>query len=306
MAIQILTKKNKKKRTRVQREERAFYMFISPWIIGFLLLTLIPMLASFVLSFTNWDMFSYPDFVGLSNYKKAFSDKIFLLSIKNTFKYSFIAIPLNLFLSLFIAYILTLPICAAKIFRTIFYLPSLVPIVASSMIFMMLLAPNGYINSFFGLFGIQGPSWLLDTRYVLYSFVFLSVWSVGSSTLLIISAISGISTELYESAMIEGANRIQVFTKITIPIISPVLFFNLVMGIIGSLQTFSQVYIMTGGGPNNSSMMMVPYLFNQAFKYFRMGYASSLAWVLFAIILVFTALVFKSSSFWVYYETEAE
>ena len=296
----------KLKYNRRRQETIAFWICVSPWVIGFLVFTFGPMVFSFYYSLTEWDLFNDPVFIGFDNYIEAFQDDIFILAVTNTFKYALVSVPLSLVLSLVMAYILTLPIKGTTVFRTIFYLPALVPIVASTMVFTLLLAPNGFINQLFGFFGIQGPEWLLDTEYVLYSFVFIAIWAVGSTMVLLLSAIKGISQELFEAAMIDGAKRFTVFTKITIPMISPVIFFNLIMSVIGSLQTFSQVYIMTGGGPSNSSMMIVPYLYKQAFNYFDMGYASSLAWILFVIIMVLTAIVFKFSSFWVFYETEVK
>jgi len=199
-----------------------------------------------------------------------------------------------------------------RIYRTLFYLPAVVPIVASSMLFIRLLAPDtGPINRFLALFGIDGPAWLLDPKWVKMSFVFMELWTVGLSMILILSAMKGVPVELYEAAEVDGANKIRQFFNITIPMITPVIFFNLIMGIIRCLQVFSQVYIMTisgpasnMGGPNNASNMMVTYLFANAFKFYRMGYASSIAWVLFVIIILITLLVLKSSSVWVFYESE--
>ena len=297
----------KTKKYNMKKEETiSFWVSVSPWVIGFSAFTLGPMLFSFYYSMTDWDLFNAPVYVGFKNYIDAFNDDIFILAISNTLRYAFIAVPLSMILSIFMAYMLTLPIKKITIFRTIFYLPALVPIVASTMIFELLLAPNGYINSFLSFFGIQGPAWLLNTEYVIYSFVFIAIWGVGSTMVLMLSAIKGISQDLYEAAMIDGAKRFTIFIKIVLPMISPVIFFNLIMGVIGSLQTFSQVYIMTGGGPGNSSMMIVPYLYRQAFDYFDMGYASALAWILFVIVLLFTAVVFKFSNFWVFYETEVK
>jgi len=309
--IGTIIKKQKKERRVSQarrNEEKCFFIFISPWLIGFLIFTLGPMIASIYFSLTNWDLFSLPKFIGFANYVRLFTkDKIFLKTIYNTFYYAIIAVPLNIAISLGLAYLLNHELKGMRIYRTIFYLPAVVPIVASSMLFIWLLAPDtGLINRFLALFGIDGPAWLLDPQWVKMSFVFMELWAVGISMVLLLSAMKGTPIEMYEAAAIDGANKIQQFFNITMPMITSVIFFNLVMGIIRCLQSFSQIYIMTKGGPNNASNMMVPYLFDNAFNFYRMGYASSIAWVLFVIIILITLLVLKSSSVWVYYESEVK
>lgn len=290
-----------------RKETFIFFLCISPWLIGFFTFTLGPLLTSIYISFTDWNLFTQANFVGFDNYIRLLTnDKIFWKSVYNTFYYALIAIPLMLLLSLLMAYLLNQRVKYMRIFRTAFYLPSVVPIVASSMIFMWILAPNGIINKVLNFIGVNGPAWLLDERFVKMSFVFMAIWGVGGSMILLLSGMQGISQELYESAALDGAGKWKQFITITIPMLTPVLFFNLIMGVIGSLQTFSQIYILTAGGPNNSSIMIVPYLFNNAFKYYRMGYASAIAWVLFMIILLLTLLVLKTSSMWVFYEGEVK
>ncbi|ERL65286.1 hypothetical protein L248_2961 [Schleiferilactobacillus shenzhenensis LY-73] len=285
---------------------RWFFFFISPWLIGFLALTVGPMIFSFVMSFTNWDMMTQMNFVGISNYVNLFSDPIFLTSMKNTFLYAAISVPLNLLLSLGMAYLLSFHLKGMRFFRTLYYLPAIVPVVASTILFTNILSSNGLLNKMLGFFGIHGPSWLLDKNIVLFSFVFLAIWGVGGTMILLLSAINSINDSMYESATLDGATRMQMFTHITMPQISPVIFFNLITGIIGSLQTFTQVYLMTKGGPDNASQMIVPYLYTNAFSYYRMGYASAMAWVLFAVIMVLSVIVLKSSSAWVFYEEEVK
>ncbi len=273
-----------KKMSSKRTEERWFYLFISPWIIGFLCFILGPIIASFFLSFTNWDLFTPAKWVGLENYQNLMQDKIFWKTVYNTFYFALISVPLTMILSLGMAYLLAHKMRGMSFFRTIFYLPALVPIVASSMIFKFILAPDtGVINRFLAFFGIDGPAWLLDPTWVKMSFIFLAIWGVGANMVfwgvganmvLLLAAIQGVPEELYESADMDGASKFKKFIHITIPIISPVIFFNLIMGIIGSLQAFSQIYILTGGGPNNASNMMVPYLFSNAFEFYKMGYAS--------------------------------
>lgn len=296
-----------KKRGLIKKDTLAFFLFTSPWIFGFIVFTLGPILASVWISFTDWNMFTPANYVGFENYKFIFTeDKVFWKTVYNTFYYAVISVPLLLILSLLMAHLLNQKVRHMRVFRTAFYLPSVVPIVASSMIFMWILAPDGVINKALSFFGIDGPSWLLDERYVKFSFVFMAIWGVGGSMILLLSGMQGISQELYESAAIDGAGKVRQLFTITVPMLSPILFFNLIMGIIGSLQTFSQVYILTKGGPNNASNMIVPYLYDNAFKYFRMGYASAIAWILFIIIMALTLVVFKTSSMWVFYEGEVK
>ncbi|QEU48825.1 ABC transporter permease subunit [Schleiferilactobacillus harbinensis] len=258
------------------------------------------------MSFTNWDLMTQMKFIGIQNYVNLFKDPIFLTSMKNTFLYAAISVPLNLLLSLGMAYLLSFHLKGMRFFRTLYYLPAIVPAVASTILFTNILATNGLLNKALSFIGIQGPSWLLNKNIVLLSFVFLAVWGVGATMVLLLSSINSIDDAMYESATLDGATRMQMFVHITLPQISPVIFFNLITGIIGSLQTFTQVYLMTKGGPDNASQMIVPYLYTNAFSYYRMGYASAMAWVLFFVILILSVIVLKSSSAWVFYEQEVK
>ena len=293
---------NKKKK----REAMWFYIMVSPWVIGFLVFTLGPMIYSAYLSLTNWDLFSAPKFIGFKNYVDLFTkDRIFWKTVGNTFYYAFISVFLGMAASLWIANLLNKPLKGMRIYRTLLYIPATVPVVASSLLFIKLLAPDaGLVNQFLGWFGIDGPPWLLSPDWVKPALILMSLWGVGGGVTLLLAGMKGIPAEFYEAAAIDGANSRQQFFQITLPMLSPVIFFNLVMGLIGSLQIFTEIYIVTGGGPNNASKMIVPYLFDNAFRWYKMGYASAIAWVLFAITLVFTALVFRSSNLWVYYESE--
>lgn len=297
---------NDRETHRIKVNKRWFFFFISPWLIGFLVLTVGPMIFSFIMSFTDWDMLTKMKFVGIQNYVNLFKDDIFLKSMRNTFLYAFLSVPINLLLSLLMAYLLSFHLKGMRFFRTLYYLPAIVPAVASTILFTNILATHGLLNKVLGFFGINGPSWLLDKRIVLFSFIFLAVWGVGGTMILLLSAINSIGDEMYESATLDGASRLQMFIHITLPQISPVIFFNLITGVIGSLQTFTQVYMMTKGGPDNASQMIVPYLYQNAFSYYRMGYASAMAWVLFAAIMILSLIVLKSSSAWVFYEEEVK
>ncbi len=291
-----------------RREALWFYVIISPWVIGFLLFTAGPMLYSLYLSFTDWDLFSAPNFVAFDNIVRLFTrDRVFNKALFNTFYFAFLSVPINMILSLAMAYLLNKQLRGMRVFRTVFYIPSVVPVVALSLLFMWVFAPDtGLLNRGLAIFGIDGPSWLLDPSWVKPALIVMGLWGVGGSMVLLLAGMQGIPVELYEAAEIDGAGEGSLFFRITLPMLTPVIFFNLIMGIIGSLQTFSQVYILTSGGPNNASTMMVPYLFDHAFRYYRMGYASSIAWVLFAIIMAFTMLVIRSSSAWVFYESEVK
>jgi len=267
-------------------------------------LTLGPILFSIYMSFTDWDLFQAPHFIGLGNYEKIFTrDPLFWKSVGNTVYYAFISIPLGMLLSLWIAYYLNKKLKGISFFRVLYYLPSVVPVVASSLLFVRLLAPNtGLINKGLALVGIDGPNWLLDPDWVKPALIVMSLWGVGGSVVLLLAGMKGIPHELLEAASIDGASPRKAFLFVTLPMITPIIFFNLVTGLIGALQTFAQVYIVTSGGPDNASQMIVPYLFENAFKFYKMGYASAIAWILFLMILLLTLLVFRSSALWVYYE----
>jgi multiple sugar transport system permease protein len=291
-----------------QRESMWFYIIISPWLIGLLLLLAGPMIYSLYLSFTNWDLFSTPEWVGVDNYVRLFTrDRTFGSALGNTFIYTFLYVPLNIVLSLALAYLLNKRLPGMRLFRTVIYLPYVVPVVATTMVFRWVFAPgNGLLNGFLAIFGIDGPAWLLDPAWVKFALVIMSLWGVGSSVVFLLAGMQGIPSELYEAAAIDGATERHQFFKVTLPMLSPVIFFNMIMSIIASLQTFTQVYILSAdpNTPSNSIVMIIPYLFDNAFRFNRMGYASAIAWILFVIIFVFTLLVIRWSSAWVFYENE--
>lgn len=278
----------------------------APAILGFLLWQLGPMLASFLISFTDWSVVSSPRFIGISNFHRMFTDDpLFYKSLYATAYYTFFSVPLGIAAAFGVATLLNQKVKGLAIFRTIFYLPSVVPAVANSVLWLWLFNPDfGLLNTILGFFGVPRLLWIYDEAQVIPSLVLMSIWGMGNTMIIFLAGLQGVPQQYYEAADIDGANGWQKWLHITIPMISPVIFFNLVMGIIGTFQVFAQAYIMTDGGPNNSSLFMVYYLFQNAFLYGRMGYACALAWVLFLIILLFTVIVFRSSSSWVYYETE--
>jgi multiple sugar transport system permease protein len=296
---------------RRKKEALFFWLFISPWLIGFVGFLLGPMIASVYISLTEWDSFTAPQWVGLDNYTKALTeDPVFWKALGNTFFFALVSVPLGLVIGVWLANLLNKRVKGRKLFRTFIYLPTLVPLVATAMVFKMVLAPSGPLNDILGWFGIDGPEWLLSATWIKPALVILSVWGAGGATVLLLSAMNGIPRELYEAAEIDGASSWRQFWSVTFPQITPVIFFNLIMGLIGAFQIFSQVYILAPGGnvggPDNASQMMVTLLFQEAFSFYHFGYASAIAWLLFIVILVFTLIAFRTAGKWVFYETEVK
>lgn len=289
-----------------KRETWMFYLAISPWLLGFLLWTAGPMIYSLWLSFTRWDLFTDPIWINLENYQTLFTgDSDFWQALKVTAIYTFIQVPLGLAGALAIALLMNSAVRGITVFRTIFYLPSVLPAIAVSVLWIWVFNPEfGILNALLRVFGIEGPKWLADPQWALAALIFMSLWSLGGGMIIYLAGLKGIPRALYEAAELDGAGSVQQFWHITLPQISPTIFFNLVMGIIGSFQVFTQAYAMTKGGPQKATLFYMYYLFDMAFIRFRMGYASALAWVLFLIILIFTLLVIRSSNLWVYYESE--
>ncbi len=287
------------------REALWGYLLTSPWVLGFLIFTAGPMLASIYLSFTRYDLMSPPAWIGLENYTYLAGEPVFWQSMKVTAIYTFVGVPLRVVFALALAMLLNQQVRAMRLFRTIYYLPSVVSGVAVSILWMWILSPEfGLLNALLAKVGIVGPRWLFDERTALYALIVMSLWGVGSEMVIFLAALQGVPQHLYEAADVEGATRWQKNRHVTLPMISASTFFVLVMSIIGSFQVFTAGFVMTKGGPNNSTMFYVLYLYSNAFEYLRMGYASALAWVLFAVIMFFTLLVLRSSAAWVYYEGE--
>lgn len=292
--------------TQRRREALWFYVMVSPWLAGFVVFLAGPLVASAYLSLTDYDLLTPPHWVGPANYVRMFTqDPLFWKVLRNTAYYTFLAVPLSTLASVALAALLNKPVPGMRVYRTIVYLPALVPLVASAMLFGWVLAPDaGLVNRALGFVGVHGPAWLLEEAWVIPALVLMSLWGVGTGVVLLLATMQGIPAELLEAATIDGAGARQRFFRIVLPMLSPVILFNVVMGLIGAFQVFSQVYILTGGGPNNASETLVPYIFEEGFKNYRMGYASALSWLLFAVIMVCTAVVFRSSSRWVFYESE--
>lgn len=285
-------------------EAIAGYLMAAPWLIGFVLFIAGPMVVSLYQSFTVWDMFSPPRWVGLDNFRILFQeDKDFLLSLRVTSIYAFVSVPLQVATGLILATLLNQKIRFRAAYRTIFYLPSVIGGISIAIMFRWVFGTQfGLLNNMLAMVGIEGPSWLGDPNWVLTAFIIMSLWGSGASMLVYLGALQGIPTELYEAADVDGAGSLIKFWRITVPLVTPAILLNMVMGIIEALQEFTLPLMMTDGGPANSSMFLVLYLYRHAFQYFQMGYASAVAWVLFIYIMILTLLIFRSSNAWVYYE----
>ena len=288
------------------REALAFYLFCSPWLIGFLLFTAVPMLASFVLSFTSYPVINPPEFVGLANYATMFfHDPFMWQSLKVTSYYAVGSVFLGVATAFVVAMLMNQEIFGINVFRTIFYLPSSISGVPVALLWLWIFNPEfGILNTILRGFGVEGPQWLFDPVWVIPAFILMSLWGIGGAMVIFLAGLQGIPQHLYEAAELDGAGVLSKFWNVTFPMMSPVIFFNVVMSIVGSFQTFTQAFVMTRGGPANSSLFYVLYLYRNAIGYFKMGYASALGWLLLVIILALTLLVFKSSPLWVYYEGE--
>jgi multiple sugar transport system permease protein len=300
--------KNSKKTNYQLVSRKVPYLFILPWIIGFLVFTLGPLAFSLIMSFFDWPITSEPAFIGIENYKNMFTaDPQFYKSIGITFKFAIIFVPLNLAIALILALLITQPVKGMKIFRTIFYLPAVVSGVAISIIWGWIFnSEYGILNYLLSFIGIDGVKWLVDPTWAILTIVIASAWGVGTMMLIFYTDIKGIPPELYEAAAIDGANPLRQFFSITIPSITPTILFNVITSVIAALQQLTLVLLLTGGGPLKSTYFYGLYVYNNAFKHHELGYASANAWFMFIIILLLTLVIFKSSSAWVFYENEVK
>ncbi|MBB6729521.1 carbohydrate ABC transporter permease [Cohnella zeiphila] len=293
------------RRSLLQTHNRTAYAFLLPWLIGFFCLTLGPMLGSLYLSLTKYNLLSSPHWIGFDNYKTIFSDdSTFTHSLVLTFKYVLLSVPLRLIFALLVAMALNKGIRGLGLYRTVYYVPSLLGgSVAISIVWRQIFDSEGIVNKFLGWFGIAGPSWIAHPDYLLYPIVALSVWQFGSSMVIFLAGLKQIPADLYEASQVDGAGKIRQFFRITLPMLTPVLFFNLIMTIINSFQAFTPAYVLGDGrgGPLDASMFYTLYLYLKGFAYFDMGYASALAWIMLIIIAVLTGIVFATSRYWVFY-----
>lgn len=288
------------------REVRIGLLFISPWIVGFLAFTLYPVLASIYYSFCDYDVLSRPVWIGALNYRDMFTDAVFWKSLVNTLYFTAFSLPLGLVLAFAVAVLLNNQVKMRPLFRTCFFLPSLVPLVAVAMLWLWIFNGSfGLLNYALGLLGIEGPNWLSDEQWTKPALVLTTLWGVGGSMVVYLAALQDVPRDLYESADIDGANAWHRIRHITFPMVSPVIYFNLVMGIIGSLQVFAGPYIMFGGsGINRSALFYATYIYENAFSYNQMGYACAMAWVLFLIILALTWAATRATRKHIYYGGE--
>jgi multiple sugar transport system permease protein len=290
------------KRSGKRADTIAFFAFASPWILGFMGLTVIPMFASLAISFTRWNILSSAQWTGFLNYKTIFQDPLFYKSVRVTLLYTVFAVPLVIILSVFVSILLNNNLPGMRGFRTITYLPSVVSGVVVALLWTWVYNPDyGIINSGLAVFGIRGPGWIFDQHWALPSLVIMALWGIGGNMVLYLAGLQGIPTELYEAAHIDGANFFARLFSITIPGISPVLLFTLLTGIISALQTFTQAFVMTQGGPNQSTHFYAYYIYKNAFAYRKMGEACAQAWLLFVIIFIITVWVLGATRGRIYY-----
>ena len=285
----------------MKKRQRAGFYFILPWLIGLIVFTALPMLAAVYISMTDWDIVGNAHFIGLQNYVKLFQEENFIRSLWVTVRYAIIAVPLTIATSLTIAVLLSKNYKGTGIFRVIYYMPAIVSGVAVAIVFKWILDPNyGLLNGILRFFHIQGPDWLYDPNWVLPSYLIMAIWGAGGGLLTYLAALKDIPEDLYGAAMIDGANTFQKVRYITVPLMTPVIFYNLVLGIIGAFRKFTDAYVLGVAGKEGNFYMV--YLYEEAFSHYRMGYATALAWVLFAIILLLTFVVNWTKKYWVYSE----
>jgi len=289
------------------RDMRDGLLFTSPFIFGLFALWIGPMIYSLYLLAHRWNMLSPPKFIGFGHFERMLEDPLVSTSLYNTAYYTFIGVPLQLLVAFILAIMLNQQIRGRGIYRTIYYLPSITPAVAFAVVWVQILNPEfGVLNEVLAWFGIAPINWLFDPTWAKPAFIIMTLWLTGFQMIIFLAGLQGVPKELQEAAEIDGANTWRRFLSVTIPIISPIIFFNMIIGIIGSFQVFTSAFIMTDGSPQNSTLFMVLYLYRNAFELFKMGYAAALAWLLFIIIMIFTGIQFFVAKQWVYYEGKVD
>ncbi len=286
------------------RDNLTGYLFLSPWFIGFFVFTFVPLAASLYLAFTEYNLFSQPEFVGLENFERMFTkDRRYWRSVKATFYFVFTGIPLRLMMALAVAMLFNTGRQGLSLYRAVYYAPSIIGgSVAVAVMWRQIFGSEGLVNFFLAFLGIPGLAWLGDTRTAIWTLIILIIWQFGSPMLIFLAGLKQIPRELYEASDIDGATGWSKFWHITIPMLSPIILFNLVMQIIAGFKVFTQAFVITGGAPLDTTLFYAVYVYERAFRTFEMGYSSAMAWVLLLIIGFFTALIFRSSSQWVHYE----
>lgn len=300
----LLKERTRRRRLQALRQAATGYTFASPWLIGFFVFTAGPIFYSLYLSFTNDNLLQRPQWIGLANYQIALTESAtFWHSMYDTLYYVALSVPFNLILGIGLAVLLNQKVRGQRIFRTIFYLPSVMSGVAISLLWLWILNPDfGLANIALGSIGIHGPGWLTSQYWSKPALVLMGIWGVGGTMVIFLAGLQGVSTDLYDAAYVDGASAFKRFWHVTLPMLTPTIFFNLIMSVLGGFQVFTQAYVMTSGGPNNSTMFYAYYLFEKAFEDLQMGYASALAWILFVIVMAITLVLLRTSYRWVFYE----
>jgi multiple sugar transport system permease protein len=305
MATQVLLRPKQWRLPKVRRREWLGLLYISPWLVGFAIFILYPFVWSIQLSFMDWKGIGTPRFIGMANYVQMFTDdEPFLISIRNTLVYTFVHVPGTMVLAFLVALLLNERVRFMPVFRTFFYLPSVTSGVATVVLWVWILHPTGLLNRLLATVGIAGPNWFGSTTWALPGLILMSFWNIGNTMIIYLAGLQGVPQQLYDAAEIDGANSWQRVRYVTIPMMTPSIFLTLILGIIGSFQVFTAALVATEGGPGYATTFVLLHLYFNAFRYFRMGYASAIGWVLFMIIMAFTVLQFWLASRWVYYEGE--
>ena len=288
--------------------KRLGFLFVLPFVLGVLLFKLFPFVMSFALSFTQYDLMDPPVFVGLQNYRELFGDDpLFVKSLGVTLWYAVLAVPLRVGFALFIAHVLNTKMRGINFFRSAFYLPSILGgSIATAVLWRFIFSKYGLVNLVLVKLGLEPVAWLADEHYSMWTIVLLFTWQFGSAMVIFLAALQNVPQSLYEAAEIDGASRLQQFFRITVPLITPVIFFNLIMQTVHAFQEFNGPYMVTEGGPLHSTYLLSLYIYEQSFKLFNLGYGTALSWVLFALVAVLSAVAFYSSKYWVYYAGEKE
>jgi multiple sugar transport system permease protein len=303
----VLSQPTRWRLPKVRRREWQGLLYISPWLIGFAIFTVYPFFWSIQLSFMDWKGIGEPDFIGFANYTRMFTDdEAFIYSIRNTLVYTLVHVPGIMILAFAVALLLNERLRFMPIFRTLFYLPSVTSGVATVVLWVWILHPTGLLNQGLATLGIAGPNWFGSTTWALPGLILMSFWNIGSTMVIYLAGLQGVPQQLYDAAEIDGANSWQRVRYVTIPMMTPSIFLTLILGVIGSFQVFTAALVATEGGPGYATTFVLLHLYFNAFRYFRMGYASAIGWVLFVIIMFFTILQFWLASRWVYYEGEAQ
>jgi multiple sugar transport system permease protein len=287
------------------REAIEGYLFVAPAVIGFVVFTFFPMIASAVLSLTEYDLLSSPRWIGFDNYVQMAKDEFFWLSLRITTTYAVVGVPLGMVFALVVALLLNQRVPGITLWRALYVMPSVMSGAAVVVLWRWLFNPEfGLLNFLLGYFGLRGPNWLGSTRWALPSLILVGLWAFGGKMIVFLAGLQGIPGELYEAVEIDGGNAWHKFRAVTLPMLTPVILFNLVIDLIYAFQLFTESYGLTAGGPENATLVYMLYLYRNAFDYLQMGYASAMAWVLFLVVLVVTLLIFKSTPMWVHYENE--